>query len=159
MNFVHNDRLRTVHDDIQTVKIDIVYILIEYIILYGIILHVYHYIRRSFLTEPDSQNKETVYGGKKWSIWLCSLSISGRYDMHVGRRVLPRNEKFYGTNTFLYRVPLSLFLSPHPHNTQSITSHGTSSLPPQPHPPPHRLTDTNSPITTTTTPLLNHPPS
>ena len=30
----------------------VVCILIEYIILYGIILHVYHYICRSFLTDP-----------------------------------------------------------------------------------------------------------
>ena len=38
MIFVHNDRLRTVNDDIQTVKIDIcivVCILIDNIILYG----------------------------------------------------------------------------------------------------------------------------
>ena len=29
--------------------------MIEYIILYGIILHVYHYIRRSFLTDPEGE--------------------------------------------------------------------------------------------------------
>ena len=55
MIFVHNDRLRTVQDDIQTVKIDIhtvVCILIVYIILYGIIFHEYHYIRISVLTDP-----------------------------------------------------------------------------------------------------------
>ena len=55
MIFVHNDRVRTVHDDIQTVKIDIqylVYILIEYFILYRIIFHEYHYIRISVLTDP-----------------------------------------------------------------------------------------------------------
>ena len=33
-------------------------ILIEYIILYGIILHVYHYIRRSFLTDPKGGTNE-----------------------------------------------------------------------------------------------------
>ena len=35
-------------------------ILIEYIISYGIILHVYHYIRRSFLTDPKTRiDRET----------------------------------------------------------------------------------------------------
>ena len=35
----------------------VVCILIEYIILYGIFLHVYHYIRRSFLTDPFKPSK------------------------------------------------------------------------------------------------------
>ena len=52
MIFVHNDRLRTVNDDIQNVKIDINSVIV-YIILYGIIFHEYRYICISVEMEPS----------------------------------------------------------------------------------------------------------
>ena len=68
MNFVHNDRLRTVHGDIQTVKIDIqVCILIEYIILYGDIpLYTYISFNGPVSKSHYSNKINLIYYGCRW---------------------------------------------------------------------------------------------
>ena len=86
MIFVHNDRLRTFHDDIQTVKI--VCILTVYIILYGIIFHAYHFIRISVLTDPprhpDEHSREFL------------LSSTSKYTTIHGPCKISENSVWFG---------------------------------------------------------------
>ena len=83
----------------------VVCILIECIILYGIILHVYHYIRRSFLTDPsivwpESQWLTGVDTGRCRPLWAGqNCSLAGRTRTSPGRTghwQIKNNFNFFG---------------------------------------------------------------